>query len=215
MSRIKICGITNIDDATVAVDAGADALGFVFAQSPRQVDLDTAVRIVEQIPPRIARVGVFANQSAADILRITAYTGMHFAQIHGETGVSTGLPRGEIHWRLIRGLRVKSLDDIQNATQDSLVEICDALLLDAHVEGMMGGTGQTFDWDLAVQAQSIGKPIILAGGLTSANVGDAIRRVRPYAVDVSSGVEAFPGKKDHDKIREFIRNAKEAAKSSG
>ncbi len=199
--RVKICGITNIDDALAAIEAGADALGFVFAESPRKVSAATVCEALSKLPPFITTVGVFANQDADEITEIMARTHLHFAQVHGSTRIPFG-------GRSIRALRVKSADDIRRAANDESVTSSSAVLLDTHVEGLMGGTGRTFDWDLAVEARSLGKPIILAGGLTLDNVAEAVRRVRPYAVDVSTGVEASPGKKDHSKIKEFIHNAK-------
>ncbi len=194
-----------------AIEAGADALGFVFAESPRKVDVATVGGILERIPPFITTVGVFANQDVDDVFKTWKQTGVHFAQLHGITGPMTDLasPNGGFGWyRIIRALRVKCGEDISQAAKDRPSRMCAAFLLDTHVEGLMGGTGRTFDWDLAVKAQSLGKPIILAGGLTSENVAEAVRKVRPYAVDVSTGVEASPGKKDHSKIKEFIDNAK-------
>jgi len=211
MVRVKICGITNIEDARAAVEAGADAVGFVFAESPRKVDPQTALDVMQRLPPLVSTVGVFADQDVDEVFRIWKQTNLQFAQFHGVRGpkrelLSTGSGFG--WYRIIHALRVKSAEDIRQAAENSSVRACAALLLDAHVEGLMGGTGQTFDWDLAIQAKSLGKPIILAGGLTPENVEEAVRKVRPYAVDVATGVEASPGKKDHDKIREFIRNAK-------
>lgn len=210
MVRVKICGITNTEDALAAVEAGADALGFVFAESPRRIGPDSAASIVRELPTHIATVGVFANQDAEEIFQIMERLGLHFAQIHGELGGSSKPPTGAASWGLIRALRIGTEEDICTASQDDLLAACDAVLLDTHVEGLMGGTGQTFDWELAVQAHSLNKPLILAGGLTPENVEEAVRKVRPYAVDVSTGVEASPGKKDHDKIKEFIRNARKA-----
>ena len=195
-----------------AVEAGADALGFVFADSARKVDVRTALGIVERLPPFVSTVGVFGGQDVDEVFRIWKQTSLHFAQLHEVSGPLRELvsPEGGFGWyRVIHALRVKSADDIRRTADDPQVRACAALLLDAHVEGLMGGTGQTFDWELAIQAKALGKPIILAGGLTPANVGEAIRKVRPYAVDVSSGVEASPGRKDHEKIREFIRNVRE------
>ncbi len=213
MTRIKICGITNIEDAMAAVEAGANALGFIFAESPRRVDAKTVCSIIEVLPPLVSTVGVFARQDVDDVYKTWKQTNLQFAQLHEVNGPVRELlaPDSGFGWyRVIHALRVKSADDIRRAGDDPQVRACAALLLDTHVEGMMGGTGQTFDWDLAIQAKALGKPIILAGGLNPANVAEAIRKVRPYAVDVSSGVEASPGKKDHDKIREFIQNARQA-----
>lgn len=214
MTRVKICGITNIGDAMAAIEAGADALGFVFAESPRKVEVKTVLGILERIPPFVSTVGVFAGQDVDEVFRIWKETNIHFAQLHGVLGPARELltPGSGLGWyRVVHALRIKDAADIRRAAEEPHVRLCAALLLDAHVEGMMGGTGQTFDWDLAVEAQRLGKPIVLAGGLNPSNVVEAIRKVRPYAVDVSSGVEASPGKKDHDKIREFIRNVRECA----
>jgi phosphoribosylanthranilate isomerase len=220
MTRVKICGIMNVEDALAAIEAGADALGFNFADSPRKVDIKTARRVISRLPRDSVTIGVFANQAMIEVVRILEKAGLGYAQIHGRVpanlryGVNIptlvrARPAGE-YWGLIRAISVESATDIEQAGKDRLVEIADAILLDAHVEGKMGGTGQTFDWDLAIQAKTLGKPIILAGGLTPENVAEAIRKVQPYAVDVASGVEASPGKKDHDKIREFINNVRNA-----
>ena len=191
-----------------AVEAGADALGFVFAESSRRVDADTASGILEQLPPFITTIGVFANQPADDVINIMETVNLNFAQLHGafddlgKIGGSLGCRR------LIRGLRIKSEADLHDAAHTCPNCACAAILLDAHVDGVMGGTGKTFDWDLAIKARSLSKPIVLAGGLTPSNVQEAVNRVCPYAVDVSSGVEASPGKKNPEKIKEFIYNAK-------
>lgn len=195
-----------------AVEAGADALGFVFAESPRKVDVGTALGIVERLPPFVSTVGVFGGQDVDEVFRTWKQTNLHFAQLHEVSGPVRELlstTSGFGWYRVVHALRLRSAEDIHRAADDPHARACAALLLDAHVEGLMGGTGQTFDWELAIQAKALGKPIILAGGLTPANVGDAVRKVRPYAVDVSSGVEASPGRKDHEKIREFIRNVRE------
>ena len=206
MVRIKTCGITNIEDALAAVEAGADALGFVFAESPRKVNVATVLNILEKLPPLVTTVGVFANQDVDEVFKIWKQTNLHFAQLHGY-----GPPSRMGHWyRVIKAVRASSWENICSQLGDRSGVFCSAILLDAHVEGKLGGTGQTFDWDLAVQAKSLGKPIILAGGLTPENVAEAVRKVQPYAVDVSSGVEASSGKKDHDKIREFIQNVRNA-----
>lgn len=212
MTRVKICGITNLSDAMAAVEAGADALGFVFAESSRKVDVPTVLNILEKIPPLVTTVGVFAKQDIDEVFKIWKQTNLHFAQLHdGGPAHALVSPDGGFGWyRIIRAIRATSWQDITRQLGDRSGVFSAAILLDAHVEGKSGGTGQTFDWDLAVQAKTLGKPIILAGGLTPENVAEAVRKVRPYAVDVSSGVESSPGKKDHDKIREFINNARNA-----
>jgi phosphoribosylanthranilate isomerase len=210
MVKVKICGITNIEDALAAVNAGADALGFIFAESPRKVSAEVALEILKQLPPFITTVGVFANQHADEVLPIMEQTGLDYAQLHGDMGNPFEFAKVLGCRRLIRALRIKSEEDIKWALADCPKCGSPAFHLDAHVEGMMGGTGRTFDWNLAIKAKSLGKPIILAGGLTSENVAEAVQMVQPYAVDVSTGVEASPGKKDHRKIEEFIRNAKKS-----
>jgi phosphoribosylanthranilate isomerase len=210
MVKVKICGITNIDDALAAAEAGADALGFVFAESPRKVDAETVLGILQKLPPFVGTVGVFANQDIDEVCHIWKMTGLHYAQIHGPASDLQAAESGFGRHRIIRALRVKSADDIRQAANDGLVRACGALLLDAHVEGVMGGTGKTFDWDLAIDARSLNKPIILAGGLDPRNVEEAVRKVRPYAIDVSSGVEASPGRKDRRKVEEFIANVRKA-----
>lgn len=210
MVKVKICGITNEEDALAAVEAGADSLGFVFAESPRKIGIYTAASIIKELPAHIGSVGVFADQEADEIFRIMEAAKLHLAQIHGGIeGPFDPLNEG-VRWGVVRALRLASAEDVYKAAEDHLIAICEALLLDAHVEGKMGGTGQTFDWKLALQAERYNKPIILAGGLTPENVAEAVRMVRPYAVDVSTGVEESPGEKDHAKIKEFVKNAKNA-----
>lgn len=200
--KVKICGITNLDDALMAVEAGADALGFVFfGASPRHIFCEQASGIIHHLPPFIQTVGLFVNESLAKVNEVTDRCGLDIVQLHGEEppGFCAAVRR-----RVIKVLRIKdssSLDPIDDYTVS-------AFLLDAWSPTAPGGTGQTFNWDIARSAAEKGR-IILAGGLTPDNVGEAIRRVRPYAVDVSSGVEAEPGRKDHAKVREFIRRAKE------
>ena len=209
MVRVKICGITNPDDAMVAVTAGADALGFVFAESPRRVAVEAVAEILKIVPPMVATMGVFANQSAEEVVRTVLDLGLNFAQIHGDLGDRAVLAKHLGCKRIIRALRVRTEEDLTNATHDCPKCGCAAFLLDAHVDGVMGGTGVACDWELASKAHSLGRPLILAGGLNPNNVAAAISVVRPYAVDVSSGVEIRPGKKDHFKIEEFIRHAKQ------
>lgn len=192
-----------------AVNAGADALGFVFAESPRQVDSGKARSILGKLPLFISTVGVFANQPAEQVCDTVLELGLHFAQIHGDMGDRQVLGSRLGCKRIVRALRIRSESDLENVTHECPNCGCAGFLLDAHVDGMMGGTGVTCDWDLAAKAHSLSRPLILAGGLNSDNVAEGIIAVRPYAVDVSSGVEAYPGTKDHRKIEEFIRHAKQ------
>jgi phosphoribosylanthranilate isomerase len=206
--RVKICGLTNLDDARAAVDAGADALGFIFfSGSPRYVTPAAAARIIAQLPPFVTKVGVFVNEPVAPLLEIANSVGIDTIQLHGsETpAYCENLPSERL--KLIKAFRIKdqsSLTPLRNYRTS-------AFLLDSYVPGQLGGTGAKFNWDLAIQASAFGTPIILAGGLVPENIRDAISKVAPFAVDVSSGIESAPGKKDHAKLRAFIAAAHSAA----
>ena len=207
--RVKICGITNFEDAQVAVEAGAHALGFIFfSQSPRNISPAEAKRIIEQLPPFVARVGVFVNESFETILRIVKETGIDTVQLHGDESPELCEELARENLKVIKAFRIKDGNSL-GALKDFRVS---AFLLDSYVPGQLGGTGAKFNWDLAVQASGLGTPIILAGGLVPENVRDAISKVAPYGVDVSSGVELelAPGKKDHAKVRAFIAAARSA-----
>ena len=201
---VKICGITNAPDALAAAAAGADALGLMFYEgSPRHITVKAATEIARQLPPFVIKVGVFVNAPEDAVLRAIGECGLNILQFHGdETPEYCGLfPVMTIKaFRVQDSGSLKALADYQT----------DAFLLDAHTPDKLGGTGTTFNWDLAVEAQKLGRPIFLAGGLTPENVAEAVRRVQPYAVDVSSGVELSPGKKDHEKVAAFIKAAKGA-----
>jgi phosphoribosylanthranilate isomerase len=202
--RIKICGITNLDDAMAAVDYGADALGFVFfKQSPRYIPCKKAVAIIEKLPPCLTTVGVFVNEDPEQIEKVAAMTGIDVVQLHGNE------PPEKIVFsrRIIKAIRVKSLESL-----DPLIYFKDwvsAFLLDTYTPDIFGGTGRIFNWDIAVEAKQFGR-IILAGGLTPDNIAEAVRWVRPYGVDVSSGVESEKGKKDYKKLELFIERARGA-----
>ena len=202
--RVKICGITNVADAQVAVEAGADALGFVFYdRSPRVITTAAAAGISRAIPPFTLRVGVFANPSEELVRRAIGECGLGLLQFHGDEPPEFCGQFGLMNMKAFRVRDAESLNDLSKYQTD-------AWLLDAYSPDALGGTGEKFNWNLAVEAQKIGKPIFLAGGLTAENVADAIRQVRPFGVDVSSGVEGSPGKKDHAKVRTFINHAKRA-----
>lgn len=208
MTRVKVCGITCAEDAAAAVAAGAHALGFVFAaDSPRRVAPDAAARIIAELPPFVATVGVFVDQAPAEIEAIARGCALHFVQLHGAEPpeLARALSRP-----VIRAVRVRD--------ERSLALLAGyparAFLLDAYVAGQAGGTGQCAPWRL-VEGLRAALPIILAGGLTPANVGEAVRRVRPYAVDASSGLESRPGRKDPRKLEEFIANVRRADLESG
>jgi phosphoribosylanthranilate isomerase len=206
--RIKICGITNVADAIAAVEAGADAVGFMFYErSKRYVTPDAAAEIAAELPPFVVRVGVFVDPLSEIVNETASTSGLTALQFHGaespEFCAQFGLP-------VIKAFRIadkSSLDQIP-AYQTS------AWLLDAAVPGQFGGTGETFEWQLARTATKLGRPVILAGGLTPENVVQAIREVHPYAVDVSSGVESSPGRKDSQRMRLFVRSVRDAANLS-
>jgi len=202
---VKICGITNTPDALAAAQAGADALGFVFYEgSPRFITIDAAAAVIRELPPAIVKVGLFVNAPEETVQRAVAECGLNLLQFHGDETPVYCLQFGLMSMKAFRvrdSASLKALPDYRT----------DAWLLDAYVPDQYGGTGDTFNWDLAVEAQRLGRPIFLAGGLTPENVGAAVNKVRPYAVDVSSGVESAPGKKDHTKVMAFIKAAKAAS----
>ena len=197
--RSKICGITRIEDALAAVEAGADALGFVFYRpSPRSVSVQQARAIIAALPPFVTTVGLFVNASACELNETLDAVPLDLLQFHGDE--ARAACEG-YHRPYIKALRVKAGDDIAAAC--AAYPSASGILLDTYVEGVPGGTGAAFDWSLVPQGLS--KPIILAGGLSAANVAQAIAQVRPYAVDVSGGVEQSKGIKDPEKIRAFMQ----------
>ncbi len=202
MVRIKICGITRADDAQVAIDAGADALGFIFVrESPRYVTPEAAEKIIRTVPPFISRVGVFVNENPDTVMEIAERCGLDTLQLHGD---ETPEYCSNMKLTVIRAFRMSA-----GFTESLLTRFTvGAFLFDTAVKGKLGGTGETFDWKRAVPLKRYG-PLILAGGLRPGNVAEAIRVVGPYGVDVSSGVEANPGIKDHKAIKEFIRICRE------
>ncbi len=203
MVKIKICGITNEGDALAAVEAGADALGFVFYQdSPRYITPGDAGRIALSLPPFVTTVGVFVNESPEAVNEYMKEAGLDLAQLHGEETPSVC---AQVCRPVIKAVRVKSERDLCVMKSYRV----SAFLLDAKVEGLYGGTGERISLETALEAGKYGR-IILAGGLDPENVAEAVHRVKPYGVDVSSGVEAAPGRKDHIKIERFIREAKNA-----
>lgn len=201
-TKVKICGITNLADARVAVAAGADALGFNFHEkSPRFVPLEAAAEISRQLPPFVLRVGVFVNAPADFILHAIRESGLAMLQFHGDEPPEFCSQFGLMTMKAFRVRGPVTLEEIPQYQTD-------AYLLDAFSSTTFGGTGEKFNWDLAVEAQKFGKPVFLAGGLTPENVADAIRQVRPFGVDVSSGVESAPGRKDHAQVKAFIAAAR-------
>jgi phosphoribosylanthranilate isomerase len=200
--KVKICGITNLPDALAAVDAGADALGFMFFnQSPRNVTIETAAEISRQLPPHILRTGVFVNPPEELVFRAIAECGLNFLQFHGEETPEFCTQFGVMS---MKAFRIRDADSLNALAQYNT----DAWLLDACSNKGLGGTGEKFDWNLAAEASTRGRLIFLAGGLTPENVEEAVKRVQPFGVDVSSGVESAPGRKDAQKVQAFIRAAK-------
>jgi len=203
MVRVKICGITNLEDAEAAIDFGADALGFVFFKgSPRCVTLQQAEAIICKLPPFVTTVGVFVDETP-EIIRSSINAGIDVIQLHGEERPEAC----RFSRRSLKAIRIKSIDSLEPLK--TFKSVVSAFLLDAYTTDALGGTGMKFNWDIAVEAKQFGR-IILAGGLTPENIADAVLHVRPYGVDVSSGVELEKGKKDHQKMKLFIERAKGA-----
>lgn len=195
--RIKICGLTRDQDVHNAVIEGADALGFVlYAPSPRSVTAEQAAQLLKKVPAFVTTVALFVNESAEEINRVLSICPFDLLQFHGDE--SPEFCR-QFNRPYMKAIRVRSADDIHSAVQQ--YPDTKALLLDAYVENLPGGTGQAFDWRLIPQ---LSVPWVLAGGLNSTNVADAINQVKPFAVDISGGVEASKGIKDRKKIQEFI-----------
>ncbi len=207
--RVKICGITSAEDARAAVEAGADALGFMFYEpSPRCVTPELAAAIIGELPTHVAKVGVFVDADEAMVRATAATAGLDTLQFHGSESPDF-CARFEL--RTIKAFRVKDSESLGQLPDYET----DAWLLDSHVKGVPGGTGARFNWDLAVEAKRLGRPILLAGGLTPENAADAVGQIAPFGLDVSSGVEASPGRKDAAKVAAPIANAKGTATAEG
>ena len=204
MIRVKICGITNAADAFAAIEAGANLLGFNFyPKSPRHITEAEAAKIRRQLPKKVEAVGIFVNAPLAEVAALSKSLNLDVAQLHGDESPETvgELARSVSVWKAFRvesDFRLETLDEYSQAF---------AFLFDAAHTGQYGGTGHSTDWDIAQRA-AVGRRIILAGGLKVENVAAAVRIVRPYAVDVASGVESKPGKKDHGLLREFIQEVR-------
>lgn len=205
MVKIKICGITNVEDAKMAVAAGADALGFVmYRKSPRFVEPAVVKAIVAGLPPFVLPVGVFVNEEPDLVRTLMDECGLALAQLHGD---ETAPYCQDLGRPVLKALRLKDRGTFLALAEFHGRANVRGFLIDAFSNQAYGGTGQTVDWGLAQEvAQSMS--VVLAGGLTPVNVAEAIARVRPYGVDVSSGVELSPGKKDHEKVKDFIRAAR-------
>ena len=198
--KVKVCGMTSLEDALVAVEGGADAVGFIFyKKSPRSVTMKTVREIVLELPPFVDTVGVFVDETAEQINKIADYCNLDIIQLHGDESPTFCK---KIRRKVIKAFRIK---DMQSVKKISNFQVS-GFLLDTFSENLHGGTGKVFDWNLALPAKKFG-PVIMAGGLTPNNVQQAVRQIRPYGVDVCSGVESEPGIKDHKKVRAFLKNA--------
>ena len=204
--RVKICGITNLEDALLAAELGADALGFIFfPRSPRYLTPAAARAIIDALPPFVTPVAVVVDEPAEAIEEIMAKSGCRVAQLHGQEPPAM---LECLRWPAIKAVSVSSADDL---TALERYPAARAFLLDTRVEGLHGGTGKTFDWTIAREARRYSKPIILAGGLTPENAAEAIRVAAPDAVDIGSGIERSPGRKDVERMRalfDAIRTAR-------
>ena len=203
--KIKICGLTNAEDASAAVEAGADAVGFVFhKKSPRCAETAAVKAIVRGLPPFVLPIGVFVNEDAKVVRDIMDSCGLTLAQLHGDETAAYCEMLGR---PVLKEIRIRDRRSFLALAEFQGRAGVRGFLIDAFSPDAYGGTGQVADWSLAAEAASAAT-ILLAGGLTPLNVSDAIRRVRPYGVDVSSGVEVSPGKKDHAKLRAFVQAAR-------
>jgi len=203
--KVKICGITNAEDAQVAVLAGADALGFVFySKSPRFVEPKVAKQIISGLPPFVLPIGVFVNEEPKVVRNVMEECGLALAQLHGD---ETPAYCESLEHPVLRGIRLRDRGSFLAMAEYKGRAGVRGFVVDAFSESAYGGTGKTTEWDLAIEAARAA-PILLAGGLTPENVQEAIQKVKPYGVDVSSGVEASPGKKDPAKVQAFIHAAK-------
>ncbi len=197
--KVKVCGMTQLKDAVFAAEQGADAVGFIFyKKSSRSVTMKAVREIILKLPPFVDTVGVFVNESADKVNKIADHCGLDLVQLHGEE--SPGFCQ-KIHRRVIKVFRVKDLQSIKQLEKYPVT----GFILDTFSDELYGGTGKTFDWNLALPAKKIG-PVIVAGGLTPHNIRQVVSQVRPYGVDVCSGVEKSPGIKDPEKVRAFLAN---------
>lgn len=197
--KVKICGITSVADGVAAAEAGADMIGLMFYErSPRHISFPTAAEISRALSPFLVKVGVFVNPDEDIVMRAIGECGVTLLQFHGEEKPEFCAQFGVMSMKAFRVRDADSLLALPNYATE-------AYLLDAYSPDAHGGTGAKFNWDLAMDAKQHGKPIFLAGGLTPENIGEAVRKVQPFGVDVSSGVESAPGKKDHAKVQAFIK----------
>jgi len=197
--KVKICGITNIEDASAAVGLGVDTLGFIFAKSPRQIAPEKARSIIHSLPPFVMSMGVFVNEEPAKVREIVNFCGLNLIQFHGDESPEMCQ---DFMPRVVKAFQIKDDENLKRA--DAYKGKVRALLFDTYSKEKRGGTGKTFDWGLAIKGKELGMPLILSGGLSPSNIKEAISTVQPYAVDVNSGVEASPGKKDHVLLKQLM-----------
>lgn len=206
MTRIKICGILTPEAARAAAEAGADAVGFVFwPGSRRYIPPAQAAAIAQELPPFLVRVGVFVNEPPEVVEEVAERVGLDAVQLHGDEPPDVARRIGR---RVIKAIRVRDAASLEQAARYEV----SAILVDTYAEDTYGGTGRSFDWSLLERLRGWGRPVILSGGLTPRNVGEAVERVRPYGVDVSSGVET-DGRKDPQKIRAFVEAVRRAERA--
>ncbi|MBT9170014.1 MAG: N-(5'-phosphoribosyl)anthranilate isomerase [Actinobacteria bacterium] len=209
-TRIKICGITNSDDALLAQELGADAVGFIFfARSPRAVLPLRAVEIIAQLAPFVSKVGVFVDEEEDTVLEVAARCGLDTLQLHGQESLSYCSDLRSRGFKIIKAIRIGENSEEKLTYLLKHYQNVDAFLFDTYHPQKKGGTGLPFDWRLA-EGLVTDRPVILSGGLNEENVLEAIMRLRPYAVDVSSGLERQPGKKDEQKMRQFFEQVRKA-----
>jgi len=206
MVWIKICGITNLPDAETAIALGADAVGFVFAPSKREVTPDLVRKITRALPPKALKIGVFANQEISLVRAAAEYCGLTGVQLHGDEPPAYCASLGD--FEVIKAFRVNSQIDADKIKTYIINKKSRKILFDTYMPKTLGGTGKTFNWELAANQKWIQVPLIIAGGLNADNVVQAIRLASPFGVDVSSGVEKAPGQKDLFKLKTFIENAR-------
>jgi phosphoribosylanthranilate isomerase len=204
MVYVKVCGITTLEDALAAAGYGADAVGLVFAKSPRQLSVEDAREVATVLPEGVLKVGVFVDEEPEEVLRIAREVGLDYAQLHGDESPETVTVLREGGVKVIKALRVRGADSL--AVMDGYE--ADLFLLDAWSERAPGGTGERFDWKVAKSYGGRGN-ILVSGGLTPENVREAIRFFEPYGVDASSSLEDAPGKKNAERVRRFVSAAKE------
>ena len=203
MTRVKVCGITNLDDARASVDAGAYALGFNFyPKSPRYIEPDEAAQIIEQLPTSLMTVGVFVNETEQSLRTIAATAGIKAVQLHGDE--TPLFCEGVNGFFVIKALRVNTEFDPAEASRFKT----EAILLDSFSSGSFGGSGKTFDWEIARSTKAFTQKLFLAGGLSASNVKQAIDEVQPFAIDVCSSIERVPGRKDISKLSAFMKATK-------